>query len=71
MTVNTVKNYCEHLKRIMNDKTTVCSYVYNTVNNETTIEQDKLRSIISDTLSKPFHEVEQRVEINKGKYFLW
>ncbi len=71
MTVDAVKNYCKHLKRIMNDKTAVCSYVYNTVNSETTIEQDKLKCIISDVLAKPFYEVDQRVEINKGRYFLW
>ncbi len=71
MTADTVKNYCKNLERIMNDKTSVCSYVYNTINNETTIGQDKLKRMISDALSKPFHEVEQRIEINKGKYFLW
>jgi len=71
MTEKTVQNYCKNLARMINDQTSICSYVYNTIDHNKTIEQEKLINIISNSLSRALCEVDQKVEINKGKYYLW
>lgn len=70
MPESTVQNYCKHLGRICGDNASFCVYIYNTIDSLKTIDQDKLIQLIMRELSRDFIEVNQILEVNKGKYFL-
>ena len=71
MTLNQVSNYLDYLKLLTNENTSYCAYFYDDKDYTEFNNLLKIQDLISKTLAKDFYEVEQRVRVDEGKYFVW